>query len=138
MKTLQSYLNFNENKSIEELEYNILKGITSLENFKFELHFYELLLESPIYKPTIMNLYETLVNYKNELKVLSKNSTNLINELNSHLNLITKKIECEDIVCDNFFIKKQDDLCLKVFNFKTKIFNFKFRLFQYVEGTINN
>ncbi len=138
METLQVFKSFNDNKSIEELEFNITKGEASLENFKFELQFYNSLLDKPIFKPHEMNLYETLLKFKNEIHALNENCKDLLSELNSHAHQIRIKIECEDMACDNFFIKNHDAIQLKVFNFKIKIFNFKFRLFQYLESVINN
>ncbi|WP_339895460.1 hypothetical protein [uncultured Algibacter sp.] len=138
METLQSYKSFTDDKSIEELQFNILTDITSLENLKFELQFYKLLLDKPIFKPHEINLYETLVKFKNEIQALNENCTNLLNDLSSDAKLIGKKIECEDLACDHFFIKEHDAIKHKIFNFKEKIFIFKFRLFQFIESVINN
>tara|TARA_R110002049_G_scaffold300467_3_gene491373 strand:- start:7436 stop:7852 length:417 start_codon:yes stop_codon:yes gene_type:complete len=138
METIKEYKSFNENKSIEELEFNITEYVTSLENFKFEIQFYRVLLDKPIFKPHVMNLYETLVKFKNEINNLNENSTDLLNELNSHAHHIRNKIECDNVACDSFFINEHDAIQRKVFNFKIKIFNLKFRLFQYIESVINN
>ena len=138
METINAHKCFNENKSIEEMEFNISKYVTSLENFKFELHFYKVLLNKPIFKPQVMNLYETFAKFKNEINSLNKNTKELLNELNSHAHHIRNKIECDNIACDSFFISEQDNLDAKVFKFNIKIFNFKFRLFQYIESVIIN
>ena len=138
METLQAYKSFTDDKSIEELQYTIATDITSLENLKFELQFYKVLLDKPIFKPQVINLYETLVKFKNEIQALHKNSIDLLHDLSTHANLIGTKIECEDLACDHFFIKEHDAIKLKIFNFKEKIFIFKFRLFQYLESVINS
>ena len=138
METLQTYKSFNENKSIEELEYNITKYITSLENLKFELHFYKVLLDKPIFKPHVLNLYEKFVKFKNEINSLNKNSSDLLDELSSHAHHIITKMECDNVACDSFFINRHDTLESKIFKLKIKIFNFKFRLFQYIESVIIN
>jgi hypothetical protein len=138
METIHKYKSFNASKSIEELKYSILEDTTSLENLKFELQFYKSLLNKPIYKPHTLNLYERLTKFKNEVNTININTTNLLNELNSHAHQIRKKIECDNVACDNFFIKNQDDIELKIFNFKTQIFNFKFRLFEYLQNIIIN
>lgn len=138
MEVQQTYKSFNSNKSIEELQYKILRDLTRFENLKFELKFYKSLLNKPIYKPRVMNLYETLAKFKNEINAINESLIGLLNELSSHANQIRNKVECEDMACDNFFIKKHDDIELKVFNFNIKIFNFKFRLFQYMECVIIN
>ncbi|WP_341215627.1 hypothetical protein [uncultured Wocania sp.] len=135
---IPKYQSFNIDKSIEELQYNTLKEQTSLENLKFELYFYKMLLSKPIFKPHFMNLYERLTKFKNEIDTMNKNVVSLLNDLSNHAHQIRKKMECDDLVCDNFFVKKHDEIELKVFNFKTKIFNFKFRLFQYLESVMIN
>lgn len=138
METPQVYKNFNEDKTIEEFEYNISNDIRNLENFKFELNFFKMLLDKPIFKPHAMNIFEKLQAFKNEISVLNKSNSSLIDELNSHAHKIRGKIECEDLACDNFFIQYQVDLENKIFNHKIKIFDFKFTLFQYVESVIIN
>lgn len=138
MEAIEVYRSFNSNKSIEELQYNISRNITTIENLKFELQFYKFLLSKTIFKPHVINLYERLTQFKNEIITMNESSITLINELNSHAHQIRNKIECEDLACDNFFIKNHDDLELKVFRFNTNIFNFKFRLFQYIESVIIN
>jgi hypothetical protein len=138
METLQAYKSFNDNKSIEELEFTISSELTNIENFKFELQFFKSLLDKPIFKPHVMNIYENLIKFKNEINILNTACEELVDELNSHAHQIKTKIECDDMACDNFFIKTQDTIDLKVFNFKIKIFNFKFRLFQFLEGVISN
>ncbi|WNH10656.1 hypothetical protein [Thalassobellus suaedae] len=138
MDTLEIYKSFNSDKSIEELQYNILKESTNLDNLKFELQFYKLLLNKSIYKPHALNLYERLTGFKNEITSINKKGMSLLNELNTQAHQIRNKIECDDMACDNFFIKNHDNIELKVFNFKTQVFNFKFRLFQYLQSVIIN
>ena len=138
METSHLYKSFNNNKSIEEMQYTIISETTIIENLKFELQFYKALLSKPIFKPHVMNLYERLVTFKNEINTINEYGVSLLSELSSHANQIRNKIECDNLACDNFFIKKQDTIEHKIFNFKAEIFNLKFRLFQYIESaTIN-
>ena len=136
METLEIYKSFNSNKSIEELQYNIIRDIQKLENLNLELEFYKSLIDKPIFKPHVMNLYESLVSFKNEIKGINKNRIGLLNEIYSHRNKIRNKIECEDLVCDNFFIRKHDDIELKAFNFYNKVSDFKSKWFQYIQSVI--
>lgn len=138
MEAIKGYISFNSHKSIEELQYNISRNIITIENFKFEFQFYKSLLNKTIFKPHVINLYERLTGFKNEIVAINKSNISLINELNSLAHHIRNKIECDDMACDFFFIKQQDDLELKVFNHKAEIFNFKFKLFQYIESVVNN
>lgn len=138
MEAIQNYKSFNSNKSIEELQYNILKNIMRLENLKLELEFYLTLIDKPIFKNNMMNLYERLANFKSEMKDIDKNRVALLNDSYKHNNHISNKIECDDVACDNFFIKQQDAIELKTFNFHKTISDFKFRLFQYLESVFIN
>lgn len=138
MKTQETYKSFNSNKSIEELQYNISSAISILENLSLELEFYEHLLDKPIYKKHAINLYERLTNYKNEIKGINTKRVNLLNELYSHTNHIKIKIECEDLACDNYFVKEHEDIELKIFGFYNALSNFKFKLFQYLESVLVN
>jgi len=138
METLQAYKSFTDDKSIEEIQFNILMDITSLENLKFELQFYKVLLEKPIFKPHEINLYETLVKFKTEIQAMNEDSAALLHDLSLDAKLIGNKIECEDLACDQFFIAKHDAVKQKIFNFNEKIFIFKFRLFQFIESVIIN
>ena len=129
METQLVYKSFNSNKTIEELQYNILKDITQFENLKLELEFYKYLIEKPVFKTHIMNLYERLVSFKNEIKMINETLIDLLNEIYAHAKHIENKIECEDLTCDNFFIKEHDDIELKIFNFHITISDFKLTIF---------
>lgn len=136
MEALQVYKSFNSNKSIEELQYNVSREISKLENLNLELEFYLLLIEKPIFKNHVMNLFETLNNLKSEIKIINTHRINLLNDLQTHSNQIINKIECDDIACDNFFIKEHDDIELKIFNFNNNLLDFKFKLLQYLQNVI--
>jgi len=136
MEALQVYKSFNSNKSIEELQYNVSREISKLENLNLELEFYLLLIEKPIFKNHVMNLFETLNNLKSELKIFNTHRINLLNDLQTHYNQIINKIECDDIACDNFFINEHDDIELKIFNFNNNLLDFKFKLLQYLHNVI--
>ncbi|WP_142786296.1 hypothetical protein [Changchengzhania lutea] len=136
MKTDHSYKTFNGNKTIEELQQNIWHYIKTLKNFQLELDFYKFLVDKPIFKQHVMNLYEILARYKKEINTLNEKRNNLIDDLSSHSNQIRTKIECEDLACDNFFIKKHDNLELRVINFYNELQVFKFEFLQYIQGVV--
>ncbi|GAA4280951.1 hypothetical protein [Gaetbulibacter aestuarii] len=138
METLEFYRSFNGNKTIEELQYNITKAISKLENLDIELEFYDVLLEKPIYKSQMLNLYERLSGFKNEVQVLEKKRSDLLNDLQSHLHLIKNKLECQDMACDNFFIKAQDTMEMRVVNYQNSLSDFKFKLFPYLKSVLIN
>lgn len=49
---------------------------------------------------------------------------------------IDKKIECEDLLCDNFFIKEIDDLKYEIFNFLVDFTALKLKIFKYLQHVI--
>ncbi|GAA4810313.1 hypothetical protein [Litoribaculum gwangyangense] len=138
MEPIQNYISFNSNKSILELQYSISSEIYKMENLKLELEFYLILLDKPLFESYTINLYERLTDFKKEAKGINESRIHLLESLYSHANHISNKIECDNIACDNFFIKQHDEIELTVFNFHKTISDFKFRLFQYLESVLIN
>ncbi len=136
MEIKNDFKSFNENKSIEELKYNILQFKTRLEELIIEYKFYKNLLEASIYKSNTINLFENLEQFKKDINIAEKEALELLKEINSHSNSIVNKIECEDLVCDNFFIKIQDELEKKIHQLFIKSTNLKFEWFQYLESVL--
>ena len=138
MERINNYKSFNENKSVEELKYNMLQFKTRLEEIIIENNFYNHLLQASIYKENTINLFEKIAKFKGSLDKNEKEILELLTEINSHSNSITNKIECDDLFCDNFFIKTHDDLEVKIYNFFMKSTAFKIQLFQYLESVLKN
>lgn len=134
METKNIFKSFNENKSIEELKYNMLQFKTRLEELIIECKFFKNLIEASIYKSNSINLFENLEKFKKDMKCLEKETLELLKDINSHSNSITNKIECEDLVCDNFFIGSHDRLEEKIHKLFIKSMNLKFKWFQYLES----
>jgi hypothetical protein len=135
METKIEYKSFNADKNIEELKYNLLQERDMFRNLIIEEKFYKKLLNAPIYKSNKLNLFETLEGFKNELKNSAENNKLLLNEIGMQLFQIDKKLECDDLVCDNFFINELDDLELKIHNFLLQITALKSRMFEYIQAT---
>lgn len=138
METLEFYRSFNANKTIEELQYNISKAISKLENLELDLEFYDILLEKPIYKSHMLNLYERLSGFQKEVQKLEKKRSALLQDLYSHSNLIKNKLECQDMACDSFFIKSQDTMEMRYVNYQNSLSDFKFKLFPYLKSVLMN
>ncbi|MFD0836068.1 hypothetical protein ACFQ0I_09850 [Mariniflexile aquimaris] len=139
MKTELNYISFSSNKSIEELRYILSNHISNLEHIKVELEFYNNLLDKPIYKPEVRNLFEKLDGFKNEINlIIEKHMVFLNNQLYAHLNSVKNKIECDDVACDNFFISEHEALDLEVFNFYKEVNDLKSRLFPFVLSVLND
>ena len=138
METKIDYKSFNTDKNIEELKYNLLQERETFRNLIIEEEFYKKLLNAPIYKTNKLNLFETLEGFKNELKNSAETNKLLLNEIGMQLFQIDKKLECDDLVCDNFFINELDDLELKIHDFLLNITSLKSRMFEYIQDVIIN
>ena len=136
METENTYKNFNENKSIEELQYNMFQNKMRLEVLKTDNQFYKYLLKASIYKPHSINLFEKLQHYKNNINKIEKKTLNLLEEVNSQINHISNKIECEDLVYDTFFITNYELLERKIQLFFIKSNNDKLQMFEYLHSVI--
>lgn len=138
METQNTYISFNAEKTIEELQYKMLQYNTTLESFVVEYSFYMHLLKSEAFRPNVINLFEYLERFKKTLAHLETSTKSLIIEISSHNNQITKKIECEDLICDNYFIKEYDALENKIHNFLIEYSNFKSQMLPYLQSVIKH
>ena len=136
MKPKTAYKSFNTDKTIEELKYNLLQQRERFRNLIIAQEFYKKLLNAPIYKSHKLNLFETLENFKSELKNTVETTKELLNEIGMQLFQIDKKRECEDLVCDNFFVKQIDNLELKIHELLLEITALKLEMFEYYKEVI--
>ena len=136
MKTKNEYKSFNTDKSIEELKYNLLQQRETFGNLIIEQEFYKKLLNAPIYQSEKLNVFEKLEGFKNELKQTVETNKLLLNEIGVQLFQIDKKVECDDLFCDNFFIKEIDTLELKIHNFLIKITALKLQMIEYFQDVM--
>jgi hypothetical protein len=134
MKIKNNYKSFNEKKSIEELEYNMLQYKTKIEEKIIEYQFYKNLIGASIYKKNAINLFENLEAFKKEINATENEALELLSEINLQSNSISNKIECDDLLCDNYFIGSQDSVEEKTHQFFIKCTNFKIQFFQYLES----
>ena len=136
MKTKNEYKSFNTDKSIEELKYNLLQQRETFGNLIIEQEFYKKLLNAPIYQSEKLNVFEKLEGFKNELKQTAETNKLLLNEIGVQLFQIDKKVECDDLFCDNFFIKEIDTLELKTHDFLIKITALKLQMIEYFQDVM--
>ncbi|WP_339885533.1 hypothetical protein [Polaribacter vadi] len=136
MKTKNEYKSFNTDKSIKELKYNLLQQRETFGNLIIEQEFYKKLLNAPIYQSEKLNVFEKLEGFKNELKQTAETNKLLLNEIGVQLFQIDKKVECDDLFCDNFFIKEIDTLELKIHNFLIKITALKLQMIEYFQDVM--
>lgn len=132
------YISFNNDKSIDELLYNIDLYKFRLKELRDELRFCKFLIETNIFKPKVMNLFETLTVNDKKIDLYINTIESLLADLIDHTNDIANKIECDNLECDVFFIKKQDKLEHRSYDFLAEVSSFKSQLFQYLQSTIKN
>ena len=138
METKNNYKSFNENKSIDELKYTMLIYKARLEEEIIEYKFYKNLLEQSIFKDNTVNLFENLETFKKEIATAENEAVTLLKEVKLQANSIVNKIECNDLFCDNFFIKNYDQLEEQLYTFFNKCTHFKIHLFEYLESVMKS
>jgi hypothetical protein len=132
------YKSFNENKSIEELKYNMLQYNKRLKEEIIEYKFYQNLIEASIFKSNTRNLFENLEMFKKDINNTENKALELLKEIEMHSNSISNKLECEDLFCDNFFIESHNDLEKKTYQFFIQCSNFKIKMFEYLESILKH
>jgi len=138
MKTKNLYKSYNNDKTIEELQYNMLQYQKTLESFKTEYAFFKQLLRSSIFESNVINLFESLELFKKSIKNLETLTTNLITNISAQSTQITKKIECDDLVCDNYFIKSYDELEREIHNLLIKYPKLKSQMLPYLQSVLKH
>ncbi len=136
METQVSYKSFNQDKTIEELKYNLLQKRTILRNVITDYRFYAFLLDKPVYKPQITNLFERLEEFKRRIEKIDRRNKILLNEIGMQLYQIDKKMNREDLAYDHFSMRKIDELEYEIAVFLTDASSLKSQIFQYLEHTI--
>ncbi|MDU8885706.1 hypothetical protein RXV94_06005 [Yeosuana sp. MJ-SS3] len=138
MKPQEEYKSFNSKKSIEELQYIMLQYNKRLLELETEQNFYNFLIGASVFKNQILNVFEILEQFKNELNINLKTIRELLDKVDSQIDLISKKIECDNLLCDSFFVREYDDLELEIYSFFQNISDFKSQFFSYMESTIKS
>jgi hypothetical protein len=136
MGSLFTYKSFNGNKTVEELEYNMLTYKTRIEYLESELVFFNFLLDKNIFESRIMNLFENLALFKKEISFLNKTRKTILNDLTKHAGQLATKIECDDLACDYYFINKHDELEENILHFFLKTTLFKNKIIEFIESVI--
>lgn len=136
METDNLYKSFINEKAIEELQYNMLQYKTRLLYVKVEQDFYNMLINAPIFKPRVINLYERLEQFRRGIKQTEILVSALLIEVNSHINKISSKMESEDLVGDGFFLKEHEELEHRIYDFLMKSIESKSQLFQYIQSVL--
>lgn len=136
MKTHQAYKSFNTEKSIVELQYNMLGYVVRLKYLKEELEFLNFLVNASIYKANMMDLFENLEHFKKEIQRNLTKCDLLLIEANLKASQIVNKIECDELACDNYFIDAQNSLEQNIYEFNIENNLLKSEIANYLRGVI--
>lgn len=136
METTIRDKSFNRDKSIEELQYDSHEWESKLKFIKHELNFLKFLLNINIFEKGIMNLFETIELFKQDVDNANKKRSKLLDKTNLHISKITKKLECVNIDNNGFFIEIHENLEHEFEVFLEEINNLKLQLFQYIQSVI--
>ncbi|NJW52532.1 hypothetical protein [Salinimicrobium oceani] len=124
--------NFSANeKEIERLlkENNGWKN--TLSYIAEELNFLILFLSADVFRRNVLNMYEQLQVYYDELQEFRKENLELIREVHNHRYDIEGILECEDIGCEVFYHNEHVKLGQRILEFSEKFRKFKLDVFAY-------
>jgi|SRR5690554_939457 len=127
---------FYNDKSIDELRFNLTFYKSRLEILKEELEFFKHLMRAQIYDKKVPNLFETFEFFKKRMDAMIKLHSKLLNEIDRQYNEVQLKLECDELSCDDYFVRSNYELELDVVNFLMKTAKLKSEMIEYLKGII--
>ncbi|OBX27224.1 hypothetical protein LX77_02741 [Gelidibacter algens] len=123
-------------KSIEELRFNLSFYKSRLTLLTKELEFFKQLLDSNSFDPKTLNLFEKVTLFKKQIDINLKKTSKLAIVIERQHNEVQLKIECDELSCDDYFVRKNNEIELDVVNFLTQTAKLKSEIMEYLEGLI--
>ncbi|WAC02322.1 hypothetical protein N7U66_00760 [Lacinutrix neustonica] len=130
------YKSFNSSKTVDELTFNLINYKIRMKSLKNELDFMVFIIDTAHFKPQVINLFEILSVFKNDIHDMLTAQKGVLHKIDNSSKILFQKRECEDVICEDFFIKDYDLLeeeLLKYFNSATHL---KADIIQYLESVI--
>ena len=127
---------FYNDKSIDELRFNLTFYKSRLEILKEELEFFKHLMRAQIYDKKVPHLLETFEFFKKRMDAMIKLHSKLLNEIDRQYNEVQLKLECDELSCDDYFVRSNYELELDVVNFLMKTAKLKSEMIEYLKGII--
>lgn len=123
-------------KEIERLlkENNGWKG--TLSYISEEINFLLLFLTADVFRKNVLNLYEQLQQFYNDLQEYKKENIELIREVHNHRYDIEGILECEDIGCEVFYHDEHIKLGQRINEFSDKFKKFKLGVYSYTGANL--
>lgn len=95
-----------------------------------EINFLNLFLSADIFQKNVLNLYEKLRLFSNELESFKTENMEFTREIHNHRYDIEGMLECEDISCEVFYHDEHIKLGERVKNFGERFQDFKLRVYS--------
>lgn len=123
-------------KSTEELQFNLAFYDSRLSLLKEEFEFFKHVLGSHIFDEKTPNLFEAVELNKRQIDEFMAVATTLVHDVQKQYNEVQLKIECDEISCDDYFLRTYHETELEVVTFLTQTAQFKSELMEYLQGLI--
>ena len=118
-------------KEIDRLLKENSRWKERLSYFTEEINFLNLYLEADIFRKNVLDLYEQLQLFYDELQNFRHENLELTREVHNHKYDIEGILECEDISCEVFYHKEHLKLEQRILKFAQSFRKFKSRIFSY-------
>ena len=118
-------------KEIDRLLKEYSRWKERLAYFSEEINFLNQYLGADIFQKNILNLYERLQIFYDELQNFKRENLELVRELHNHRYDIEGILECEDISCEVFYHKQHLKLEQRILDFAQKFRKFKLEIFSF-------
>lgn len=117
MEKFDIYKEFYSDKTIDELRFSLKVYKSRLDLLNREFEFFRHLLNSKMCNPKTPNLIEKFDHFKQQMEHQMKLNQNLLDEIERQNNEVGLKLECDELSCDNYFVRENYNLELEVVNF---------------------
>lgn len=125
-----------QNKKIEELHFESQQWKSKLYFMQDEVIFIDRLLNSYVFEPNTLNLFERLQDYQQRLKKEKDNKIEIEKHITKHEGDLGGMLECIDESCDLEYYQKHDKLKAEVTDCLEKFRVLKSEIFNYAGGIL--
>ena len=136
-------MNRNTSRSFSANEKEIDKLLKENRSWKEELsyiseeiNFLILFLTADIFRKNVLNLYERLQLFYNDLQEFKKENVELVREVHNHKYDIEGILECEDISCEVFYHEEHIKLGQRIAEFSAKFKSLKMDIYLYTGNNL--
>lgn len=123
-------------KEIERLLQENRSWKEELSYISEEINFLILFLTADIFRKNVLNLYEKLQLFYNDLQEIKKENIELIREVHNHRYDIEGILECEDISCEVFYHEEHLKLGQRIKDFADKFKVLKMDIYLYTGNNL--